>query len=139
MPIYEYGCKDCGSVEEHLMRLTDPPPRQCAKCHGNHMEKLLSQTSFALKGSGWYVTDYKPKAGGSGDAKGESEGGAAEAPAAGTSDAPAGPAGSPAGSPASPATAPAASGVGASPAASPAASASGSATPAKPKTSATGD
>ena len=69
MPIYEYKCQDCGHVEEHLMKLSDPPPRHCVKCEGSQLEKLMSQTSFALKGSGWYVTDYKAKAGGKADAE----------------------------------------------------------------------
>lgn len=83
MPIYEYKCQECGHVEEHLMKLSDPPPAQCVKCKGAKLEKLMSQTSFALKGSGWYVTDYKAKP----PTKGDSEAGAAAAavaaPAAG--------------------------------------------------------
>lgn len=78
MPIYEYKCQECGHVEEHLMKLSDPHPAQCVKCKGAKLEKLMSQTSFALKGSGWYVTDYKAKP----PTKGDSEAGAA-APAAG--------------------------------------------------------
>jgi putative FmdB family regulatory protein len=60
MPIYEFKCTntDCGNIEEHLLRLSDPMPTNCEKC-ASPIEKLVSQTSFALKGSGWYVTDYK--------------------------------------------------------------------------------
>lgn len=75
MPIYEFKCTECENVEEHLMRLSDPPPAACGKC-GSPMSKLISQTSFALKGSGWYVTDYKksdaPKAKDEGGSKSES-------------------------------------------------------------------
>lgn len=60
MPIYEFKCTNtaCNSIEEHLLRHSDPLPTSCEKC-ASPIEKLVSQTSFALKGSGWYVTDYK--------------------------------------------------------------------------------
>jgi putative FmdB family regulatory protein len=60
MPIYEFKCtnRECNHIEEHLVRLSDPLPTNCEKC-SSPTEKLVSQTSFALKGSGWYVTDYK--------------------------------------------------------------------------------
>lgn len=60
MPIYEYKCtaSECGKIDEHLMRFSDPDPAGCTKC-GSPVQKIVSQTSFALKGSGWYVTDYK--------------------------------------------------------------------------------
>jgi putative FmdB family regulatory protein len=60
MPIYEYQCQKCHHVDEYLMKFSDPDPTQCEKCHGP-VAKLVSQTSFALKGEGWYVTDYKPQ------------------------------------------------------------------------------
>jgi putative FmdB family regulatory protein len=60
MPIYEFKCTNtaCNNIEEHLVRHSDPLPSRCEKC-ASPIEKLVSQTSFALKGSGWYVTDYK--------------------------------------------------------------------------------
>jgi putative FmdB family regulatory protein len=58
MPIYEYKCVSCGQVDEHLMRFSDPDPTECTKC-GSSVQKIVSQTSFSLKGEGWYVTDYK--------------------------------------------------------------------------------
>lgn len=60
MPIYEFKCTNtaCNNVEEHLLRHSDPLPSNCEKCN-SPIEKLVSQTSFSLKGSGWYVTDYK--------------------------------------------------------------------------------
>lgn len=59
MPIYEYECQTCGAVTEKLQKFSDDPLRTCG-CGGN-LEKLISRSSFQLKGSGWYVTDYKTK------------------------------------------------------------------------------
>jgi putative FmdB family regulatory protein len=56
MPIYEYGCENCGTFEV-TQRITDKPLRRCPTCKGK-VGKLISSTSFQLKGSGWYVTDY---------------------------------------------------------------------------------
>jgi len=57
MPIYEYSCKKCGEVIERIQRFSDPPLRKHAGCGGS-LTKLISQSAFQLKGSGWYVTDY---------------------------------------------------------------------------------
>ncbi len=57
MPVYEYQCKECGRVEEALQKISDPPLQECPSCKGG-MKKLISQSTFHLKGSGWYVTDY---------------------------------------------------------------------------------
>ncbi len=57
MPIYEYECKNCGNVEEVLQKFSDSPLTTCGHCSGE-FHKLISQSSFHLKGSGWYVTDY---------------------------------------------------------------------------------
>jgi len=56
MPIYEYQCTECKRIVEVLQRVDDPPP----KCHGV-MVRLISKSSFILKGTGWYKTDYKDK------------------------------------------------------------------------------
>ena len=58
MPIYEYECNSCGKVFEAVQRITDEPLEQCVSCAGP-VKRLISQCSFQLKGSGWYVTDYK--------------------------------------------------------------------------------
>ncbi len=58
MPIYEYQCKKCGTVEEALQKFSDKPLTKCRHCTGK-LHKLVSQSSFHLKGTGWYVTDYK--------------------------------------------------------------------------------
>ena len=57
MPIYEYQCTKCGEVFEAFQKITDEPLTRCKFCHCK-VEKLISQSSFQLKGSGWYLTDY---------------------------------------------------------------------------------
>jgi putative FmdB family regulatory protein len=57
MPLYEYRCLDCGDVSEVLQKLNDPPLRRCKRCSGK-VEKLVSRTSFQLKGGGWYSHGY---------------------------------------------------------------------------------
>jgi putative FmdB family regulatory protein len=59
MPIYEYKCPKCGTFEA-TQRITDSPLRRCPTCKGK-VTKLISSTSFQLKGTGWYVTDYAGK------------------------------------------------------------------------------
>ena len=68
MPIYEYKCVKCNQVDEVWQKISDPAPQGCSVC-GAQVEKLMSMTSFALKGSGWYTTDYK-RAAGAGASKG---------------------------------------------------------------------
>lgn len=60
MPIYEYQCEQCGSVEEALQKISDKPLTKCPRCSGK-LHKLISHSSFHLKGTGWYVTDYAGK------------------------------------------------------------------------------
>ncbi|RJQ70927.1 MAG: zinc ribbon domain-containing protein [Desulfobacteraceae bacterium] len=60
MPIYEYQCDHCGRVEEVLQKITDESLTRCNHCSGK-LHKLISQSSFHLKGTGWYVTDYAGK------------------------------------------------------------------------------
>ena len=57
MPIYEYRCEKCDSHFEVIQKFSDKPLKFCSNCKGR-LTKLISQTSFQLKGSGWYVTDY---------------------------------------------------------------------------------
>jgi putative FmdB family regulatory protein len=57
MPIYEYQCESCSRRFEVMQRMTEPLLAICEQCGGN-VRRLISQTSFVLKGSGWYVTDY---------------------------------------------------------------------------------
>ena len=60
MPIYEYECLQCGTVEEALQKISDRPLTKCSQCSGK-LRKMMSNTTFHLKGSGWYVTDYAKK------------------------------------------------------------------------------
>ena len=57
MPIYEFECTKCGHQTEVWQKFSDKPLTKCEKCKGK-MKKLISQSTFHLKGSGWYVTDY---------------------------------------------------------------------------------
>jgi len=70
MPIYEYQCQKCGTFEA-TQRITDKPLAKCPTCKGK-VKKLISNTSFQLKGTGWYVTDYARK-GQNGDAKSDAK------------------------------------------------------------------
>ena len=70
MPIYEYRCEHCGDFEE-MQRITDPPLARCPKCR-RKVKRLISNTSFQLKGTGWYVTDYARSGGANGGKSGES-------------------------------------------------------------------
>ena len=57
MPVYEYQCTECGKIKEAFQKISDSPLKTCSHCNGN-LKKLISQSTFHLKGSGWYVTDY---------------------------------------------------------------------------------
>ena len=57
VPIYEYQCTKCGEVFEAFQKITDEPLTECKFCKAK-VEKLISHSSFQLKGSGWYLTDY---------------------------------------------------------------------------------
>ncbi len=57
MPVYEYQCTKCGQIQEAFQKISDLPLEMCPHCKG-HLKKLISQCTFHLKGSGWYVTDY---------------------------------------------------------------------------------
>lgn len=59
MPIYEYCCPKCGEFEV-TQRITEDPLKRCPTCRGK-VKKLISNSSFHLKGSGWYITDYARK------------------------------------------------------------------------------
>jgi putative FmdB family regulatory protein len=67
MPIYEYVCKKCGEFEV-TRRITEPALRKCPTCKGK-VERILSRSSFVLKGSGWYATDYARKGNGAEESK----------------------------------------------------------------------
>ena len=60
MPVYEYECTQCGRIKEVIQKFSDKPLTNCKHCAGK-LQKLISQSSFNLKGTGWYVTDYSNK------------------------------------------------------------------------------
>lgn len=59
MPIYEYRCASCGHELETLQKLSDAPLTVCPACHKAELVKRVSAAGFQLKGSGWYVTDFR--------------------------------------------------------------------------------
>lgn len=70
MPIYEYECTKCGFQTEVWQKFSEKPVSKCEKCKGK-MKKLISQSTFHLKGSGWYVTDYASNRSGATQTKNE--------------------------------------------------------------------
>jgi putative FmdB family regulatory protein len=73
MPIYEYRCHSCHDEFEVTQKITEAPLGACPKCRGP-LEKLISQSSFVLKGSGWYATDYGRKSGQASDKAAKADG-----------------------------------------------------------------
>lgn len=57
MPVYEYECRECKKVFEVQQRISDDPLTQCPECEGE-VKKIISMTSFQLKGGGWYADGY---------------------------------------------------------------------------------
>jgi putative FmdB family regulatory protein len=62
MPIYEYGCSECGKHIEVFQKISDEPIELCPECSGE-LSKLISSTSFVLKGGGWYADGYSSSTG----------------------------------------------------------------------------
>ncbi len=80
MPVYEYACKACGHEFEREQRISDKPVRKCPSCGALQAKRLISRTSFVLKGGGWYSDLYAtPKSSG---AKGDGDGASASSDAA---------------------------------------------------------
>ncbi len=90
MPIYEYCCEACGHEFETMQKITEKPIRKCEACGKMKAKRIISRTSFVLKGSGWYVTDYggknasksvpkKPDSGTEGSSDNKSKAGASDA------------------------------------------------------------
>jgi len=69
MPIYEYECQGCGETFEVMQKVSDPAP-ESHSCGATEVRRVLSQTSFVLKGTGWYLTDYARKDGNNGSSNG---------------------------------------------------------------------
>jgi putative FmdB family regulatory protein len=63
MPTYEYRCSACGQHQDIFQKMSDPPATQCPACGKPNLERLISASAFALKGSGWYADGYGAQAG----------------------------------------------------------------------------
>jgi putative FmdB family regulatory protein len=72
LPIYEYQCTQCGKIYEVFQSAKDEPLKKCKDCLGE-VTKLISNCSFQLKGTGWYVTDYARKESGKEESKANKE------------------------------------------------------------------
>jgi putative FmdB family regulatory protein len=74
MPIYAYRCEACGFAKDVLQKISDAPLTDCPECGKAEFRKQLTAAGFQLKGSGWYVTDFRGGSGGASApaAKGES-------------------------------------------------------------------
>ncbi|WP_298834654.1 FmdB family zinc ribbon protein [uncultured Piscinibacter sp.] len=84
MPIYAYRCAACGHAKDVLQKISDPVLSTCPACGAESFQKQLTAAGFQLKGSGWYVTDFK-SGGGAGSDKPADAAAPASAPAAGSS------------------------------------------------------
>ena len=88
MPIYEYRCQQCGHELEKMQKIKDDPLTACPECSAEDgLRRLVSRTSFHLKGGGWYVTDYKkPSSGSASTTKDSSDSGTSEKTTTSSSD-----------------------------------------------------
>ncbi len=59
MPIYAYKCSSCGVSKDILRKISDPPLTLCPACGSESLAKQVTAAGFQLKGSGWYVTDFR--------------------------------------------------------------------------------
>ncbi|MFN5046670.1 FmdB family zinc ribbon protein [Roseateles sp.] len=84
MPIYAYRCGTCGHAKDVLQKLSDAPLSTCPACGAETFSKQVTAAGFQLKGSGWYVTDFR---GGSGGSSATATAGAATGAAASTGSA----------------------------------------------------
>jgi putative FmdB family regulatory protein len=95
MPIYAYRCESCGHSKDVLQKISDAPLTVCPQCGADAFKKQVTAAGFQLKGSGWYVTDFR-----GGNASAPATGNKDAAPATGTAPAVAAPAAAPAPAPA---------------------------------------
>ena len=86
MPIYAYRCDECGFAKDVLQKMSDPVLTVCPSCGKSAFKKQVTAAGFQLKGSGWYVTDFRggnaPATGTAPSTDGGAASGAKEAPAA---------------------------------------------------------
>ena len=86
MPIYEYECQQCGKVFETIQKFSDPRLTECVCEEKAPVTKLISAAAFHLKGSGWYVTDFRDKGRKDGDKDKKEDAGGDAGDKAATSD-----------------------------------------------------
>lgn len=82
MPIYAYRCESCGFAKDVLQKVSDAPLTDCPSCAKSTFKKQLTAAGFQLKGTGWYVTDFRNGSGGT-SAPAAASGASSAAPAAG--------------------------------------------------------
>jgi putative FmdB family regulatory protein len=107
MPIYAYRCAACGHAKDVLQKLSDAPLTVCPACGAPRFEKQVTAAGFQLKGSGWYVTDFRDGQSKKAEAKGADKPAAPAPTDAATAPTDAAPAAAPAAPTAAPAAAPA--------------------------------
>ena len=78
MPFYEYACDKCESEFEIEQRITEDPLKSCPKCRSRRIKRLISRTSFSLKGGGWYADGYSSNGGGRKTSRDSTAAGASE-------------------------------------------------------------
>ena len=76
MPIYAYRCEACGFAKDVLQKMSDDPLTVCPECQQASFKKQITAAGFQLKGSGWYVTDFRGGSGSTGAANGAAASGA---------------------------------------------------------------
>ncbi|MED5619613.1 FmdB family zinc ribbon protein [Ideonella sp. BN130291] len=81
MPIYAYRCAECGHTKDVLQKLSDPVLSTCPSCGKASFAKQVTAAGFQLKGSGWYVTDFRGGQSTGGDSKPAAPDGAKSEPA----------------------------------------------------------
>ena len=74
MPIYAYKCESCGFSKDVLQKMSDAPLSDCPSCGGSSFKKQLTAAGFQLKGSGWYVTDFRDNGSKKGGAAADKDG-----------------------------------------------------------------
>ena len=74
MPIYAYKCGSCGHAKDVLQKVSDAPLTVCPACGAGQFAKQITAAGFQLKGSGWYVTDFRGGAGGAAPASADKGG-----------------------------------------------------------------
>ena len=85
MPIYAYRCEACGFAKDVLQKISDAPLTDCPECGKSSFRKQLTAAGFQLKGTGWYVTDFRGGSGGTSAPAGAASGSSGDSSASSTS------------------------------------------------------